>query len=474
MHRLDLRIVVEPRPHANWHPRHHRRPVFLVRLAQAPCRAGGSAPAGRPAGTAAARRSAPCPRPARAPAGPAARAIPCPVSAEIGTLFGSPASARSISSAPGSWSILFSAVTIGWSVASSSPSTSSTVATCSSTFSCVMSTTCTITSASAISSSVARKAATSAVGSFWMKPDGVGEQHFPAPRQLHAPRGRVERGEQLVGRIDVGAAERVQQRRLAGVGVADQRHDRESLPQCAGGGTAPGASAPLPARASGARCAGRSRGGRLPAGSRRGRAAPRPRCRRGRPRRPSGGPGASTPVSAVGRRYSSWASSTWSAPSRVCACCAKISRISAVRSSTLTLSLLDRLLELALLAGRKLLVEDDHVRARVGPQRDQLLDLARADQRRRVRPVEPLLERADDLQPGRVGQPRQLGQRILHGPGGRLPLNSMPTSRAVSCGAWVSCNWFLIEFLPATASASASRSTAAMNRLVVWPSEIRR
>ncbi len=38
----------------------------------------------------------------------------------------------------------------------------------------------------------------------------------------------------------------------------------------------------------------------------------------------------------LGRRYSICASSTWSLPSRVCACMAKMSRMSAVRSTTLT------------------------------------------------------------------------------------------------------------------------------------------
>ena len=38
------------------------------------------------------------------------------------------------------------------------------------------------------------------------EPHGVGEQHLRARRQAHPPRGRVERGEQLVRREDVGAA----------------------------------------------------------------------------------------------------------------------------------------------------------------------------------------------------------------------------------------------------------------------------
>ena len=38
--------------------------------------------------------------------------------------------------------------------------------------------------------------------------------------------------------------------------------------------------------------------------------------------------------------YESWASSTWTLPSRLRACWAKMSRISAVRSITLTLTML--------------------------------------------------------------------------------------------------------------------------------------
>ena len=81
-------------------------------------------------------------------------------------------------------------------------------------------------SASSTSSSVARKAATSVVGRSEMKPT-VSDRIISAPcGRRDAPQRRVERGEEHVLRQDVGAGQPVEQRRLAGVGVADQRHDR--------------------------------------------------------------------------------------------------------------------------------------------------------------------------------------------------------------------------------------------------------
>ena len=80
-------------------------------------------------------------------------------------------------------------------------------------------------SASATSSSVARNAATSVVGRSETKPT-VSERTTVVPlRQLDAAERRVERGEQAVVGEDLGAGQRVEQRRLAGIGVADQRHD---------------------------------------------------------------------------------------------------------------------------------------------------------------------------------------------------------------------------------------------------------
>ena len=58
--------------------------------------------------------------------------------------------------------------------------------------------------------------------------DGVGEEDGAAFGQLDAPGERVEGGEELVLGEDVGAGEGAHEGALAGVGVADERHDRHS------------------------------------------------------------------------------------------------------------------------------------------------------------------------------------------------------------------------------------------------------
>ncbi len=55
------------------------------------------------------------------------------------------------------------------------------------------------------------------------KPDRVAQQDFAPFRQLPAASSRVERGKQLVGDVDLGAGERVHQRALARIRVADDR-----------------------------------------------------------------------------------------------------------------------------------------------------------------------------------------------------------------------------------------------------------
>ena len=54
----------------------------------------------------------------------------------------------------------------------------------------------------------------------------VGQDHLAAGRQFDRPHGRVERREQQVLGEDIRPRHPVEQRRLAGVGVADQGHDR--------------------------------------------------------------------------------------------------------------------------------------------------------------------------------------------------------------------------------------------------------
>src|SRR4051812_31350825 len=58
--------------------------------------------------------------------------------------------------------------------------------------------------------------------------DGVRQHHVTYPFQPDAARGGVEGGEQLVRLVRLGVRERVEQRRLAGIGVADER-DRQHL-----------------------------------------------------------------------------------------------------------------------------------------------------------------------------------------------------------------------------------------------------
>ncbi len=61
-----------------------------------------------------------------------------------------------------------------------------------------------------------------------MNPTVSREQHRPPVGQLPTPRARVERGEQLVGRQFLSPGQLIEQRALAGVGVADER-DRHSV-----------------------------------------------------------------------------------------------------------------------------------------------------------------------------------------------------------------------------------------------------
>jgi hypothetical protein len=62
------------------------------------------------------------------------------------------------------------------------------------------------------------------VGQLADEPDGVGDQHRLAARELEPAGGGVEGGEQAVLDQHSGVGEPVEQRRLAGVGVADDRH----------------------------------------------------------------------------------------------------------------------------------------------------------------------------------------------------------------------------------------------------------
>ncbi len=54
----------------------------------------------------------------------------------------------------------------------------------------------------------------------------IGEDDLAAARQLDCPQRRIERCEQQILGEDAGLRQPVEQRRLAGIGVADERHDR--------------------------------------------------------------------------------------------------------------------------------------------------------------------------------------------------------------------------------------------------------
>lgn len=57
--------------------------------------------------------------------------------------------------------------------------------------------------------------------------DGIHQQKRPALRQFHAPHNRVQCGKQHVLCQHVRAGKPVEQRRFSGIGIADQRDDRQ-------------------------------------------------------------------------------------------------------------------------------------------------------------------------------------------------------------------------------------------------------
>ena len=111
-----------------------------------------------------------------------------------------------------------------------------------------------------------------------------------------------------------------------------------------------------------------------------------------------------------GSEYSSWASSTARRASYVCACVAKMSRISSVRSSTFTPTAFSRL---RVWPGTQVVVEDHHVRLVRRHQPDELLDLAAPQIGGGVRRLATLRHPADHPRAGRRGQPFQFLQGIL-------------------------------------------------------------
>jgi len=71
-------------------------------------------------------------------------------------------------------------------------------------------------------------------------------------------------------------------------------------------------------------------------------------------------------------------------------------------------------LDFALLARRKLFIEDHHIRAQLQDQRLQFAQFARADERSRVGMLEPLRQLSLHLQSRGPGQQGQFAERVLH------------------------------------------------------------
>ena len=133
-----------------------------------------------------------------------------------------------------------------------------------------------------------------------------------------------------------------------------------------------------------------------------------------------------------GSRYCSWASSTCALPSLLLACWAKMSRISAVRSMTLTLIRCSRLRSWR---RGQLAVADHRVGAGGEHHGAQLVDLAAADVGGRVGPAAPLDQPFEHLRAGGLGERGQLGQRVLR-VGRRCPRSRRPTSTTRSSRSW--------------------------------------
>ena len=110
------------------------------------------------------------------------------------------------------------------------------------------------------------------------------------------------------------------------------------------------------------------------------------------------------------RLYSSCASSTWSLPSAVWACAAKMSRMIAVRSITGMPSAASRLRSWR---GESSSSTGDEVGVRRGELGLQLLDLARAEVGVRVRVIAALDELPDVGDAGGPQQLAQLGELLL-------------------------------------------------------------
>ena len=231
----------------------------------------------------------------------------------------------------------------------------------------------------------------------------VGDDHLALAREAQPPRGRVERREQLVLDEHVGVRERAQQRALAGVRVADDREHR-ARPRRVRRARRPARwrrelrELALEPRDAVAHAAAVDLELRL-AGAAAADAAGEPREARSRAARAA-------------------AAGTGAARARPGACrpavaarCAKMSRISCVRSMTRRSR---RSARLRACAGREVVVEDHEIDVELEGADHELLELAGADQRARVdlRPRAAAID-VDDLDAGRARQLAQLRDGVV-------------------------------------------------------------
>ena len=177
-----------------------------------------------------------------------------------------------------------------------------------------------------------------------------------------------------------------------------------------------------------------------------------------------------------GRLYSSCASSTWSLPSALRACWAKMSRISCVRSTTRALSASS---SAPLLARVELVVDEQRLGARLGEGVLQLLELALADVGARVGRGAVLDELADGLDAGRARQLAELGQLLaVSAPLGSTATTNPRSGSAPGAGSgwrWVTAGLSTRQCRADRAAASVTtggrpegRPLASASRSVYW------
>src|SRR5712691_3010421 len=284
--------------------------------------------------------------------------------------------------------------------------------------------------------------------------DSVRDEELAAVRQAQLPHERIERDEERVGRLRVRPRQPIEQRRLSGVRVADERHGRHRrlvppfaelraslayLRDVAGDPMNPRPDAPpvgLELRF---------------AGSPRADAAAEPRQRGGRPDEPREKILQLRELD-LQLAFARARAAREDVENQLCA----IDDLAA-----------DLLLDLALLRGRQLVVEDHDVDAGFRGGCRERLDLAGAEERRRIG-FRTLLEYAQhDLGPRRLCEAGQLVERALgflparaarDQPDERGTLRSPYAGRSVSSHA---CNSSQ-EIAPARTSAGAAEVTSTI------------